>query len=338
MRVHDGLVFPESRLVIDTGHDVSTRRTLGVEPDATIALAQDGRVFVASYERLEGSARVPGAAPSLRVAVLDAEGHVSVAPHTIDGTAGLRIDSSLVPFGAGVAVVLGRESVLEDGSHGPVRESLYLFDEAGSLAREPVAITDAQGDETLSRHRVGLAVTEGGTSLRTTWSVPSGHDVGVWNARFDGLQLGAPSRVVDRAAWGTEVSADGAGVLFRSGGEQGLPVGLFYRGFEAGSREVALGAGWDPDVAMVNGNWLVAGVALQGADGGPVDAVVAAARAGEPLRAVATPDVADGVLGDAVDVEMASTSDGVAVGWIDPGSSEPGGSTRRLGLARVVCR
>ena len=336
--VHQGLQFPEARLVIDDGNHLTVTRTLGVEPDAAIAVAEDARVFVVAYEHLDGAVRVPGAEPSVLVTVLDPSGHVASAPHTIDGTAGLRIDSSVVPFGAGAAVVLGRECITSDGAHGPVTESLFVFDEASGLARAPIALTDAQGDETLSRHRVGLAPSLDGTALRATWSIPSGHDTGVWSAQFDGVTLGVPSRVIDRAAWGTEVSADGTGVLYRSGGEQGLPVGLFYRSFESGSHEVALGAGWDPDVAMVRGTWLVAGVALQGTDGHAIDAIVAAARPGEPLRAVNTPDASEATLGDAIDVEMASTTDGVAVGWIEPAATDPTGASRRLGMARVVCR
>ncbi|MEI8254437.1 MAG: hypothetical protein WCJ30_02070 [Deltaproteobacteria bacterium] len=336
--VHTGLVFPESRLVIDDGRTVALTRTLGVEPDAAIALAQDDRVFVVGYELLEGSARTPATQPGVRVVVLDSQGHVASAPRTIDGTAGLHIDSAVVPYGAGAAVVLGRESVLADGVHGPVRESLYLFDEAGGASREPVLVTDAQGDETLSRHRVGLACIDTGEELRATWSVPSGAEAGVWAARFDGTQLGALSHVVTRGAWGTEVSGDGAGVLFRSGGEQGLPVGLFYRGFDLAAPEIELGAGWDPDVAMARGFWLVAGVSLQNAAGRPVDGVIAAARPGEALRPVATPELEGATLADAIDIEMVPLRDGVAVGWIEPGSAEPGGAERRLGLARVICR
>ncbi len=336
--VHSGLVFPESRLVIDDGRTVTITRAPGVEPDAAIALAQDDRVFVVGYERLEGTAHMPAAQPGIRVVVLDAQGHVASAPRTIEGTAGLHIDSAVVPFGAGAAVVLGRESILDDGVHGPVREALYLLDEAGGASREPVQVTDAQGDETLSRYRVGLASVDAGEGLRTTWSVPSGPEAGVWTARFDGIQLGAVSHVATRGAWGTEVCGDGAGVLFRSGGEQGLPVGLFYRGFDLAAPEVELGAGWDPDVAMARGFWLVAGASLRNAAGHPVDGVIAAARPGEPLRAIATPDLDDATLTDAIDTEMVSLADGVAVGWIEPGSTEPGGAMRRLGLARVICR
>jgi hypothetical protein len=141
-------------------------------------------------------------------------------------------------------------------------------------------------------------------------------------------------RLFDRVAWGSEVSGDASGAFFRSGGERGEPVGLYYRGFEAGSRTVALGAGWDPSVAVSHGWWLVAGVALQSPDGSSLESVVAAARPGQPLRAVVTPEVGEPALADAVDLRMVGTRNGAAMAWIEAAES---GSTRRLGVARVTC-
>lgn len=336
--IHSGLVFPESRLVTDDGHSVTVAHALGVEPDTAIALTQADHVFVASYEQPADALRTPGTPPGVRVVVLDAQGHVAFAPRTIEGSAGLQIDSTVVPYGAGAAVVLGRESVLVGGAHGPVDEALYLFDETGSALREPARVTDAQGDETLSRHRVGLASGANSEGLRATWSVPSGPESGVWTSRFDGTRFEAGMQVTSRGAWGTEVSGDGAGVLFRGGGEQGRPVGLFYRAFDLPTAELALGVGWDPEVAMTQDVLLVAGVSLHSATGRAVYSAIAAARPGEPLRPVTTPELEGATLADAIDLAMVSLRDGAAVGWIEPGSAQPEATGRRLGLARVTCR
>jgi hypothetical protein len=222
---------------------------------------------------------------------------------------------------------------MDDGSHGAVRESLFTFDANGALAHEPVTVTEEQSDDTLAAHRVGLASRDDG-SMRMTWSISSGPRAGVWTARFDGSSLATPVRLFDRAAWGSEVSGDANGAFFRSGGERGEPVGLFYRSFEAGSRTLALGAGWDPSVAVSRGWWLVAGVALQSPDGSPLESVMAAARAGEPLRAVVTPEVGAAAIADAVDLRMVGTRTGAAMAWIETAES---GGTRRLGITRVAC-
>ena len=332
--VHEGLVFPESRLVSwrGTGAPVVTR-SLGIEPDAEIAFTDGERITVVGYERLDQAARDAHREASVIVATVDATGRVITPSRAIDGSAGLHIDSSLVANGSGSAIVLGRTLNAADGSITAVRESLVAIDRDGTVSHEPVVVTDEQGDDTLSRHRVGLAASPEG--LRVTWTVASGSHAGVWTRTFDGAALGAARRVHDRAAWGSDVSGDGLGALFRSGGEGGTPVSLFYRAFEGHSRAVALGAGWDPTVAMVNGWWLVAGVSLRGNDGTPVDAIVAAARAGEPLRAVAIPEAGESTLAEAVDVRMVTTTNGVALGWIEESTSAS--RPRRLGLARVVC-
>jgi hypothetical protein len=331
--VHEGLVYPEGRLVIDDGNEARVVPTIGTEPDTAIALLTHDRIAVVGYERLDGEAREAHRESAITVAILDAAGRTVVPMRRFAATAGLHIDSSVVRHGDGFAVILGRESTPDDGSRGPVRESLYVFDANGAIAHEPVTVTDEQSADTLATHRVGLASGNDG-DLRATWSVTTGAHVGVWTARITGTRLAAPLRLLDRVAWGSEVSGDGNGAFFRSGGERGEPVGLFYRAFDAGSRVIALGAGWDPSVTVSRGWWLVAGVALQRPDGAALESVVAAARAGQPLQAVVTPEVGEAALSEAVDLDMVGTRNGAAIAWIEAAES---GNARRLGLARVTC-
>lgn len=333
---HEGMVFPESRWVTIPASGAAPRvfRAPGFEPDASVALGEDGGALVVSYTRLDVRAGPERSRPAVRSLALRADGSAVGAPLTLDQSEGLSIDSPVVAWRGGYAVVLGRESVDASGARGPVREALYVLDASGAPARAPWLLTDEQGDDTIGRYRVGLRAL--GNELRASWTVSAGPSAGVWVRRYD-QGPGEPHRVVGRAAWGSEVAFDGSGVLYRAGGERDAPVELFYSPWEGGEAQ-SLGAGWDPAMAFVRGRVLVAGVSLIDGDGREFSALMAAAQPCRPLRALAAPEEATRGIADAVDMDLAPTEEGALLAWIEP--IDPGNELglRVLRVARVACQ
>jgi hypothetical protein len=333
----DGLVFPMSRVVwIPAAGAPRVTPGPGFEPDATIAVGPSETLLVVSRTRLDARGDAEHARPSVRVAVLDANGAVVGGPRVLDDSAGLEVDSPVVAWREGFAVVLGRESVDAQGARGPVREWLHLLGPRGESIHAPWLLTDAQSDDSIGRFRVGLGVLPATGELVASWTVAAGPDAGVWTLRLAGDALGPATRLIARAAWGSEVAHDGSGVLYRTGGERDAPVQLFYTPWR-GRDAFPLGAGWDPMTAFVHGRVLVAGVALMQPGGEALDALLAASVPGSVPRAVPAPRDAASALGRAVDVDMATTDDGAVLAWIE-GGDEEGAAPRRLAVARVVCR
>ena len=276
-RSRQGLSYPESRVVVlGSSGEPTVLHAPGFEPDAAIALGPNDHTLVVSYAAGE-SARVQ---ESVRVSLLDAHGALAAPARTVENSAGLKVDSPATAWREGYAVVLGRETAGDT-----MREAIYGFDRQGEANHAPWALTDAQGDDSIGRYRVGLAAANDGAVLRASWTVVAAAQAGVWTRTLNDGHLDEPRRLAARPAWGSEVMPDGGGILYRAGGERSAPVELFFAPAEAGD-SVSLGAGWDPSTAYVRGHLLVAGVTLADADGHDLNTLVAAALPGQPLRAI----------------------------------------------------
>jgi hypothetical protein len=333
-QIREGMVFPESRLIRLGEHgEPSVQHTPGFEPDAALALDEHGEVAVVSYSRLDVHGDVLSSRPTIRMSMLDGEGHLVGPTQALEGSAGLRIDSPVVSMREGFAVVMGRETAADDGTRGPVHESLFTYGSRDGW-HAPLMITDAQGDDSIGRFRVGLHAVDEGRALVASWTVAAGHDAGVWTRSIRNDSLDTAHRRVARAAWGSEIADDG-GVLFRSGGERSAPVQLFYSPVGGGSA-VALGAGWDPSIAWIDGRLLVAGATLADGRGGDFNALIAEAGPGEPLAALEAPQGTGDALASAVDYDLAATAHGAVLAWIES-DGEQATAARRVAVARIRC-
>lgn len=342
-----GMIFPESRWVEWDGQRATVTPTPGFHPDAEIVLRDDDATVLSYADAAAigelGDDPMAESSLALSFARIGSQGRVLVPPRVLDDSLGLGIDSRMVAWGGGTAVVLGRPT---DTTSGARRESVYFLDGAGQPMRAPEALTDEARDDGYGAPCADLALDDD-RALIAGWTVPEGPRAGLWVRRGIGWDARrdtpreAVRVVTGEGLWGPEVSP--WGVVVRRAprtldGDGPLTDVLFapWTGLTAPRRDAAASAlFWDPRVT-----WSGRAAVLFGE------------RPGEGMRLAHTPPAssAPGVrwmldpraatriagLRDPIDVAVAPSDDGAVVAWIE--ADDAAAVRRRLSLARVGCR
>ncbi len=380
-----GMAFPESRWVELEGDRAQVFVAPGFPPDNALALG-DGQNTVLSYvhqpshqaDRVPHDRRHEDEIPTtLTFTRVDARGRTLLGPRPLVDTDNLRIDSPLVDWRGGNAVVLGE--YVNHPNESRRRESLYFFDRAGHRIREPLELTTDGFDNTLGTPCAGLAVSPDRRSLIVSWAVPQGPLAGVWVRRGITLQArpflrGTAHILPDpppppgtrpkpplfpRGMWVFRV-AQGNGFW----GPQSTPAGVIFHRHTRPWQALApvsdvvfapwpqdrrhitthvLGTWWDPLTVWTPGGAIVTG---QSPLVGSRDELPASesslgymAVGGDELRTIAPNDLARlSALSEAVDIALAPTSTGAVIAWIEPADAHDDTARRRLAMARVGCR
>jgi hypothetical protein len=270
--------------------------------------------------------------------VLDPSGAVRVPRTVLPGTEGLSLDSPLVPWRDGLAVVLGRPTDTESDTR---TELLHLLGHDGSLRRPAVTLTTETRDDAQGLYRAGLCPSPDGVSLTALWTIRGGPRAGVWTSRGITLRTTpAPVRVgrPPNGAFGPEATPWGFVYRHAVEGDGSLTELLTQPWSEAGvGAPRSLGRYWDPVLS-----WGERGAVLLGQRSGERVGEVEArlshtAGPRATVRPVALPSGALDALGDAVDVALAATPGGAVAAWITP-EGEADSAPRALSVARVACR
>lgn len=369
-----GMAFPESRWVEWSGGRVDVFPARGFSPGAALALG-DRDATVLSYTRPdprtpdERASRVLDVDVPTMVAVtrVGAHGRTLVGPSDLEGSDGWQIDSPVVLWRHGIAVVLGHPTA--PPGDGARREVLHFLDARGHDVRAPLELSDGSREAGLGAAPAGLTVAPDGASLAAAWMVPAGPIAGVWVRR--GITLDArpfipgTAHIVEgpvapgrrravplyargmwtfRVAqgegfWGPYVSR--GGVFFGragSGADGDAPLTeLLLSPWPVDRRIVpsrVLDAWWDPLATWTPGGAMVAGFSPRSASSRPL-VVAYAARNERALRTITLPaDDGDPRPCDGTDIAFAPLDSGALVAWIDaPDLDQP----RRLALAQVRC-
>lgn len=336
-----GMSYPGSRIITWAGDRYSVANTPGVEPDAQIALG-DEVISVLSYARTDDE----NAPRPITLSRWTLDGHLHAARVELPGTLGLRMDSPLVAWRGGLAVVLGRPPTAPDDDRRS--EALHFFDARGRLARAPLELTPDTRDDSLGTLRAGLASLDDGATLTVTWTT-GGTDGGVWARRGITLSVTpAAERVSGRDArpfWAPQPTP--WGVLYQRpvAGQEGPLAEVIFAPWQHAGTPLLTGRFWDPLVAWSNGGWISAGLVPTPPPAGEGTAspealpdVSFTARDGSRNRSVGAPRESIGGVSDAVDVAIGATDHGAILGWIEPEADETPGAVRRVALARIACQ
>jgi hypothetical protein len=366
-----GMVFPESRWVEWTGDRVAVFPARAFHPGTTLAL-EDDVATVLSYARVdprtpeERASHRPDVDLPFAIAVtqLGPHGRVVRGPNQIDQSDGWQLDSPVVVWQHGAAVVLGRATNPPADSRR--REMLHFLDGRGHPVRQPLELSDQSRDDGLGAPIAGLTAAPDGGSLAASWMVPSGPIAGVWVRR--GITLDArpfvagTARISDppadvygrvprsprwypRGLWSFRV-AQGEGfwgpcatrgaVMFRrteTANTIDAPrTEIMFLAWPANARALssrAFGSWWDPLPLWSAGGPMIAGFTRH-SDSSHRFSVAYANPDGTSLRTihVAAPSVTN-----ATDIAWTATDSGAFFAWI----AAPDDAPRHLEFARIVC-
>ncbi len=324
-----GMIFPESRIVRWEGtRTVEVSRSPGFEPDAQLAL-DEGEASVLSYVATEDDARA--AAIALTGIALD--GRVTHPTREVPDTAGMTMDSALVPWRGGVATVLARPVV--DAGHLAGTSELYVLHPDGAPVIPPRELTRDARDDGTGTHRTGLATDDRGTTLTAAWAVPSGGRTGVWVRRGITVTALPPAEHLTGTAglFGPEPSSLGVMARRRAPGADGALTELTYLPDNPRESTRHLGRWWDPLSVYTPSGPIIVGQRVVHGGAQPTAAVLL--HGATELTAVPDPAHRLDSLANAVDVAVAPTPTGAVVAWISEAGADA--TARRLSLARVAC-
>lgn len=330
----EGLVFSQSKLIsIAPDRPTQVASAPGFEPGSVVALGPESTVYVLSSPRVDR--RAQRAAEDLRITVLDTRGAVRSPPRSIDGTRGYTVDSALIAWRGGVAVVLGEPSIVGvERAFGPVRERVFSFDHEGVLRAAPWVLTEAQAPDAVGRFRVGLGRVAGGDALAAVFS----DGRALWARRFVGhAPVESAARIYEGRVWGPEISRDGAAIIFREDGTNGRPVRLHVARWD-GANTFEVGQGWEPLASVFGARVLVAGALVPLDDGRRTTALFTESVSGARPRVLAAPTGSHARLDEAIDVAFTATDDGAVLAWLEAVDRSRLDGPRRLAFARVRCR
>ncbi len=155
-----GMAFPESRWVEWNDGRVEVFPARGFLPGAALALG-DRDATVISYTRpdprtpQQRASRILDVDVATQVAVtrVDARGHVIMGPNELEGSDGWQIDSPVVVWRHGIAVVLGHPTA--PPGDGARREVLHFLDARGHDVRAPLELSIDSRDARLRRRARG---------------------------------------------------------------------------------------------------------------------------------------------------------------------------------------
>ncbi len=369
-----GMMFPESRWVAwsDEGA-VEVHPARGFLPGAAVALGDTGATVLAYAHPdprtpAERASHTPDVDLPTVVALtrLDAQGQTLHGPHTLEASNGWQIDSPLVLWRHGTAVVLGHPTA--PPGDGGRREVLHFLDARGHDVRAPLELSIDSREAGLGAAPAGLVAAPDGASLAAAWMIPAGPIAGVWVRRGITLDAqpfvpgtahiveapqppGAPRRnaLYPRGMWTFRVaqgegfwgpSVSRGGVYFaRTAASQGTHAPWSEQLFAPWprARNVSTSrvlASWtDPLPVWTNGGPMVAAFAPRPNTAGLQLVVAYTLRGDRTLRTLVLP--VDDEASDAVDVAFTPLDSGALVAWIDGASDDA--RVRRLEFARVRC-
>ncbi len=371
-----GMAFPESRWVEWNDGRVEVFPARGFLPGAALALG-DRDATVVSYTRPDPRTPPERASHTLDVDVatqvavtrVDARGHVVMGPNELEGSDGWQIDSPVIVWRHGTAVVLGHPT--EPPGDGGRRAVLHFLDARGHEARAPLELSIDTRDGGYGVAPAGLTAAPDGASLAATWVEPDGPIAGVWVRR--GITLDAQpfvpgtAHIVEtqtppgrrRAAplyprgmwtlrvsqgegfWGPSVTRGGvffsrAGTVLDGAGPLTEVLFSTWPSDRRASSARVLDALLDPLPAWTPGGPMIAGFASPAGATERALVVAWSSRGERSLRTITLPVTADAPHPeDAVDVAFAPLDSGALLAWIDDPLDR---RARRLELARVTCQ
>jgi hypothetical protein len=363
-----GMLFPESRWVEWNNGEVQVFPGRGFLPGATLAMT-DRETTVLAYQRVDPSTPEERNQPypdvhlpmAVAITQVEAGGRIVHGPNQLERSEGWQIDSSLVRWDHGSAVVLGAPVNPPEDSRR--YEVLHFLDARGRPVRPPLELSDQSRDDGLGAPIAGLVAAPDGNSLAASWMIPSGPIAGVWVRRGITLQaqpfVPGTARIADppppapgtpmrrapswypRGAWSYRVAqGEGfwgpittrGGVMFRritypiANGAPHVEVLLspWVTGRERPLAR-ALGTWSDPLPVWSSGGAVVAAFART-----PTTALSVSytARGERALR-----DVTLALDASPPDVAVAPIRTGALLAWIDA----PPDVSRRLEFARITC-
>lgn len=341
-----GMIFPESRWVEWDGQHATVTPTPGFHPDAEIVLRDDDATVLSYADEAAIAELAPDpmgeGSLALSFARIGAQGRVLVPPRVLDDTLGLGIDSRMVTFGGGTAVVLGRPT---DPTSGARRESVYFLDAMGQPMRAPEDLTDEARDDGYGAPCADLSLDD--DALIAGWTVPDGPRAGLWVrrgipwAQRSGVAREAVRVVTGTGLWGPEVSPWGVMVRRapRTLDDQGSLTDVLFApwtGLTAPRRSAATSAlFWDPRVTWSGRSAVMFGERPR--DGMSL-AHAPPANTPQDARWMLDPRAVTRIAGlrAPVDVAVSPTDAGAVVAWIEGDDDES--VRRRLSIARVGCR
>jgi hypothetical protein len=371
-----GMAFPEARWVEWNDGRVEVFPTRGFLPGAALALG-DRDATVIAYTRPDPRTPEARASHTLDVDVatqvsvtrLDAHGRTLAGPNDLEGSDGWQIDSPVVLWQHGAAVVLGHPT--QPPGDGGRRAVLHFLDARGHDARAPLELSVDARDGGYGVAPAGLTASPDGASLAAAWVVPDGPIAGVWVRR--GITLDAQpfipgtAHIVEtntpvwrrrgtplypRGMWTFRVgqgegfwgpSVTRGGVFFGRSGTTldgaGPITEVLFSPWPTDRRATparALDALLDPLPTWTPGGPMIAGFASPAGATERALVVAYSPRGERALRTLTLPvDSAAPHPEDAADVAFAPLDSGALLAWIDDPSDR---SARHLELARVTCQ
>lgn len=371
-----GMAFPESRWVEWNDGRVEVFSARGFLPGASLALGERDATVI-SYSRPDPSTPEQRASHTLDVDVparvaftrLDGRGRTLSGPNELEGSGGWQIDSPVVLWRHGSAVVLGHPT--EAPGDGGRRDVLHFLDARGHETRSPLELSIDARDGGPGVSPAGLTAAPDGATLAAAWVVPDGPIAGVWVRRGITLEaqpfIPGTAHIVEtqtppgrrRAAplyprgmwtlrvgqgagfWGPSVTRGGvffgrAGSAIDGAGPLSEVLLSTWPADRHATPARVLDALFDPLPVWTPGGPMIAGFARPTGAATRSLVVAYAARGERGLRTIALPvDPAGPQPIDAVDVAFTPLDSGALLAWIDDPDDA---RARRLELARVTCQ
>ncbi len=362
-----GMSFPEARWVEWDGERPRVWPTAGFVPDAAVVLRdRDAAVIAYAAPPLVPPPRERGVPPGEGLAELapllltriGREGQPLGSSRVIEDTEGMTLDSPLVAWAGGTAMVLGRDNpeARDDGR----TEALWFLDGVGRSVRAPLVLSTHAREDDFGGPCAGLVASTSGATLTAAWAVPTGGSAGVWVRDGITLSTGLPevpgTAPSPRARRRVAVPSHAARMLLGEGYSAPVvaPWGVMARrrarrlAGDAPLTDVVMASWpvarrvdrvfdslWDPLPVWGRGGVIVVGMGPEASDAltGAAPVVAWSSYRAGPLRNV-TIDARDMV--DAVDVAVVPTERGAVVAWLTPVAGEDG-LRRRLAIARLGC-